>query len=77
LVKISSPDKQIWEGEAKSVSSVNSKGAFDILPLHANFISIVEDKPITVQTKSEKKEFKFKNAIIYASKNIVQIYTEI
>ena len=76
-VQISNPDKQIWQGQAKSVSSVNSNGPFDILPLHANFITIIENQPIKIQTPEGQKEFQFPNAIIYTSKNTVQIYTEI
>ena len=76
-VRISNPDKQIWEGQAKSVSSENLSGPFDILPLHANFITLIENKPIKIVTAEGKKEFTFPNAIIYASKNYVLIYTEV
>ncbi|OGG19336.1 hypothetical protein A3D78_06215 [Candidatus Gottesmanbacteria bacterium RIFCSPHIGHO2_02_FULL_39_14] len=74
-VEISSPEKQIWKGEAKSVSSKNIAGPFDILPLHANFITIIENQPIKIATVDKIEEFKFTNAIIYASKNRVLIYT--
>ena len=74
-VEISSPEKQIWQGNAKSVSSVNSAGPFDILAYHANFISIIENQTIRVNTGSKIEEYKFANAIIYASKNNVLIYT--
>jgi len=74
-VEIASPENQIWEGSAVSVSSVNSAGPFDILPLHANFITIIENKPIKINTGTGIKEFSFPNAIIYSSKNRVVIYT--
>lgn len=73
---ISSPEKQIWEGKAVSISSVNSAGSFDILPFHANFITIIENQPITIETEIGKQEFKFTRAILHVSKNIVHIYTE-
>lgn len=76
-VRINSPEKFLWEGEAVSVSSVNSSGPFDILPLHANFISIVRDAPIRVNTGTEVKEFSYSNAVIYAHSNAVSIYTNI
>ena len=50
-VKIISPTQTIFEGEAVSISSVNSLGKFDILPFHANFISLVRKDPIIVRTK--------------------------
>ena len=62
FVEIASPEKQIWEGNALSVSSVNSAGPFDILPMHANFITIVENQSININTgaKIEKFLFNFK-----------------
>ena len=74
-VEISSPDKQIWQGTAESVSSENSTGVFDILPFHANFITIIEDKPIKIKTLDKTEEFKFANSILYVSRNKVLIYT--
>ena len=74
-VSINSSDKLIWEGKAISLSSINSSGPFDILPLHANFITIVENNPIKINTGLNIEEYTFPNAIIYASKNRVLIYT--
>lgn len=74
-VEINSPEKFIWEGKAVSISSVNSSGPFDILPMHANFITILENQPIKINTGNKIEEFTFTNAILYASKNKVLIYT--
>ena len=74
-VEIDSPEKQIWQGTALSVTSENSAGLFDILPMHANFITIIEKKPIKIKTAGKIEEFNFDNAIIYVSKNKVLIYT--
>lgn len=76
-VRISSPDETMWEGEAYSLSSVNSQGPFDILPFHTNFITIVENQPIKVHTPTKWEEFTFTNAIIYNRRNEVYIYTNI
>lgn len=76
-VSIKSVDKAIWEGEAEWVSSENSHGPFDILPMHANFISIVEGKPIRIKTTQKVEEFSFEHSIIYAHENKVSIYTNL
>jgi len=76
-VRINSPEKFIWEGDATSVSSVNDRGPFDILPMHANFVTLVKNRPIRVNTGSEVKEYTFPNAIIYAHANQIFIYTNI
>lgn len=75
IVEINSPEKQIWNGQAKSVSSINSKGPFDILPLHSNFITIIENQPIKINTGIKTEEFKFSNSVLFVSKNKVIIYT--
>ncbi len=50
-VKILSPTQTIFEGEAVSLSSVNSSGKFDILPFHANFITLVQNQPLLLRVK--------------------------
>lgn len=77
-VTIINPDEKVWEGRAHSVSSVNSAGPFDILPEHANFVSMIRNQPIVVRTvDSGDKTFTYKNAVITVSDNKVSIYTEI
>jgi F0F1-type ATP synthase epsilon subunit len=76
-VSIKSVDKAIWEGEADWVSSENSHGPFDILPMHANFISIVENKIIKIKTAQKVETFTFPHSIIYAHENKVFVYTNL
>lgn len=75
-VRIISPQQTFFEGEVTSVSSKNMQGAFDILPQHANFITIVENSPIIIRTEGQKPQtFKLPIAIIYTHQNRVDIYT--
>jgi len=73
-VVASSPDQTFFEGYAQSVSSINTRGKFDILPGHSNFITIVWS-PIIIITKTEKIELKFSSAVIHVAENRVDIYT--
>ena len=73
-VKVATADHLIWTGDALSVSSKNSKGAFDILPRHQKFITLVHSDVIEVQTQGEKKNFQFATSIIYVNENSVAIY---
>ena len=41
-VTITSPDERLWEGQAHSITTENSKGPFDILPGHPNFITMIK-----------------------------------
>lgn len=77
-VRIISPQQLILETEASSVSSKNLQGPFDILPQHANFITIIEDSPIIVRVPNQKKAtFNFPLSIIFVTENKVNIYTYI
>ncbi|OGE37325.1 hypothetical protein A3D79_00070 [Candidatus Daviesbacteria bacterium RIFCSPHIGHO2_02_FULL_39_8] len=75
-VKLASPSSILFEGKAESVTSTNSKGLFDILADHANFITLIENKPIIIRVADKLPlTFTFPIAIIYTSSNRVNIYT--
>lgn len=57
-VKILSPTQTIYDGEALSVSSTNSTGKFDILPFHANFITLIQKSSIILRVKKKGTEDK-------------------
>ncbi len=77
-VRIISPQQLILDTQAESVSSKNSSGPFDILPQHANFITMIENSPIVVRiTKQKPVVFKFPLAIVLVTSNQVNIYTYI
>ena len=77
-VRILSPQQLFLDTLASSVSSKNLSGSFDILPQHANFITVVENQPIVVRINKQKPiTFKFPLAIIYATQNQVNVYTYI
>ena len=77
-LRISVASKVIWEGEATSISSENSNGKFDILGMHSNFITLVQDHPILViQKNGTKIEYVFKESVILVTDNIVKIFANI
>lgn len=77
-VKILTPKQTLFEGEALSVSSKNSSGKFDILPQHANFLTLIENQPLTViKQNKEKITLNLVAGVIYAESNQVHIYTDI
>ena len=77
-IRISTPREVLFEGEAESVSSVNADGPFDILPMHANFITFVQKQKFVLRlVEGQTKEFLFDFAIVYNKDNQVNIYTDI
>lgn len=72
-VKIQTPSGITWEGVAHSVSSVNSKGPFDILPEHARFITVLEKQTVEVRTINEVKKFTIERGVLSVTDNKVSI----
>lgn len=72
-VYIRNPEELVYKGIAKSVSAVNSKGLFDILGVHENFITIIKDKVI-VRSKNEEREFPVTQGILKVETNTVNIF---
>ena len=76
-VRVITPKQTLFEGQASSVSSVNSQGKFDILAEHANFITLIENHEIEVILPNQKAiHFKFNQAIIVNAQNQVSIFAE-
>ena len=73
-VKVSDNESTIFEGEVDRISSFNEVGPFDVYPMHANFISIIQ-KELSLYQKHEKiKEVKLEQAIMKVKKDIVHIF---
>ncbi|OGC59241.1 hypothetical protein A3A70_00950 [candidate division WWE3 bacterium RIFCSPLOWO2_01_FULL_42_11] len=76
-VIIQNPDEIVWQGEAISVSSINSAGPFDILPQHAKFISILENQKISVRTQTQTLSFNFYTSVLSIENNVVTIFANL
>lgn len=64
----------LFEGEAEAISSVNEKGPFDVLPLHANFISLIK-RSLTLHLKGEvSQEVYIQEGVLMVRENKVEIY---
>ena len=77
-VTITNAEERIWEGMVMSVSSKNSAGQFDILPGHANFVTMIKNEPIVIRARMKKDQiFTYKTAVLAVKDNTVKIYSDI
>lgn len=67
-------DKVIINSDVQTISGVNEKGIFDILPLHSNFITLIEQHIILTRTDGTKEEVVVNNGILRVIENRVEIY---
>lgn len=75
-VIVMSPAEVVWEGEAKALSSRNKEGAFDILPNHANFMTLIRDTDVIVQLLDDTttRTFSFEQAVLFFQNNTAKMY---
>lgn len=72
-IEIVESEKTLYNGKAKSLSSKNPEGKFDILPGHRSFISIIEDE-IKIRTdKGEDLTFKIEKGVLKCFHNKIEI----
>lgn len=76
-VRIQTPESIVWEGKALSMSTANSAGRFDILPQHANMITIIDKQPIEIITTNGNRKFVFDKAVLAVNAGAVSIYSNI
>lgn len=73
-VVIRDTENIIFKGESDRVSSFNEVGRFDVYPMHANFISIINQE-ISVYLKNKLvKEIKIEQAIMKVKQDNVGIF---
>jgi F0F1-type ATP synthase epsilon subunit len=73
-VVIRDTENIIFNGEVDRISSFNEVGRFDVYPMHANFISIINQE-ISLYNKNEKiKEIKIEQAVMKVKQDLVHIF---
>ncbi len=65
-----------FAGYIKSLSSVNEKGPFDILPLHENLATVATGTIVIVDEGDKRVEFNVQKAVIDVSNNLVKVFVE-
>lgn len=73
---IKSTRKTFFSGICYSVTSNNERGEFDILPQHANIISLVKDYLIVNKASPTERKFPIHQGILVAKENYVQVFLD-
>jgi len=76
-LEIITPDKKLFEGEAKSLTVPGSEGSLGILNKHAAMVASLKKGKIKVTTStSEIKFFEIKGGVVEVLKNKVVVLAE-
>jgi len=73
-VNIQGREGVLFEGPAIRVSSVNATGDFDILPRHANFISLINDHIEVKPVEGDVRTFPVDNGVLRVLGDRVEVY---
>lgn len=69
--------KILFEGEVKSLSSVNQVGDFDVLPMHANFVSLIKKEVVLDKGTSYEEVFEIDSGLLSVDEDGVDVYVGI
>ena len=73
-LSVRSRARVIYEGQVLSVSSVNAVGKFDVLGLHANFISLIDNNLIVKELNGSEKVIPIDMGVMRVNRNKVEVY---
>ncbi len=73
-LKVAERDKILFRGPIVSLTSYNDKGKFDVLPLHANFISLVNKQLEVRLPNGEEKIIPIKDGVLRVEDNDISVY---
>lgn len=76
-LKIISPEKIVYNGEAESVLVPGTLGLFEILNDHAPIISSLEHGKLEYTTSAGKQELMVDGGFVEVQKNVVSVCVEL
>ena len=76
-VKVYSPFRSYFDGQAMSISAVNGTGPFDILPKHHNFISLLSACDLVVRTVEGARKIIISGGIMHVRSDQVIVFLDV
>ncbi|HEX5456482.1 MAG TPA: hypothetical protein VFW77_03900 [Candidatus Saccharimonadales bacterium] len=77
-IKIYSPFRTYFDGNAVSVSATNDTGPFDVLPQHHRFMTILNAGEVVVRGEGkEQQRYKIDRGIMHVRDNQVTVFLDV
>jgi F-type H+-transporting ATPase subunit epsilon len=73
LVKVITPEKEVFNEKARSVNLPTEAGYLTILPNHTELLSVIHSGEIIIEFESGTKKFKTEGGVIEVFKNEVNL----
>ena len=74
LVIVRDRNTLIFQGQVEAVSSFNDMGPFDVLPRHANFISLIKQAIILHLMDKTEKRIEVTSGVMKVRENNMEVY---
>ena len=77
-IKVYSPYKVYFDGDATSISAVNGTGPFDILPHHHNFITLLSQGDLVVRAaQGQPQTIRISGGIMHVKADQVVVFLDV
>lgn len=76
-VKIHSPFRTYFDGNASSVSATNDTGPFDVLPEHHRFMTILNEGELILRDGEKEQKYKIDRGIMHVRDNQVTVFLDV
>jgi len=76
-VVVQGKNGMLAQSKVSAITSQNEVGTFDVLPNHANFISLIKNYLILHLPQNTQKEFKFTQGVIEVKNNTVNVFIDV
>ena len=76
-VLVYAPFKTYFDGLADSVSARNSKGMFDVLPMHHSFIALLASGYVTINSRHGVQKIEISKGLMHVNQNLVTVFLDV
>jgi F0F1-type ATP synthase epsilon subunit len=73
-VTIRSKEKLLYKGVARTLSSENEEGPFDVLYSHANFITLIFGYVVIDKGLPTELSFQLEKGVMHVTGDVIQVY---
>jgi F0F1-type ATP synthase epsilon subunit len=65
---------EVFSGQVLTVSSLNHVGQFDVMPLHANMVTTIQEKIVLQKTEGHFETIEIQSGLLRVRQNNVEIF---
>ena len=73
-IKVKDRSGEMFSGSVLSISSLNHVGPFDVMPLHSNMVTTIQEKIILQETTGNFREIPLNSGLMRVTNNHVEVF---